>query len=111
MADWETISRLCREALSRDTSDRSAFLQDACAGAPEVRRRVDELIGPGSDTFDWLLHALERRSERNSAAAEQPAELATPEERPIPGVLFESPFSILSARALGDVLAVMNFRE
>ena len=51
MAVWKTISRLSREALSRDTDDRSAFLDAACAGDPELRRQIDALIGqPAPDT-------------------------------------------------------------
>lgn len=111
MADWETISRVCREALSRDTDDRSAFLDAACAGAPELRHGVDELIGQGSDTFDWLVAALERRSQRKNSASDQSDSNDGPGEHPFQGVLFDSPFSILSSRALADVLAAVNFRE
>ncbi len=115
MADWETISRLCREALSRDTKDRSAFLDDACAEAPELRGQVDALIGPApaSDTSDWLIAGFGRRWEELDSAADQ-SESATADRasRKHPtGILFTSPFSMLGAGALADLLAAMHFRE
>src|SRR5688572_16857884 len=115
MADWEIISRLCREALSRDANDRTAFLDDACAGVPELRREIDALIGPSpvSDTSDWLIAGLERRWQELNPAADQPEDSrrGPPPGEHGTGILFKSPFSILGAGALADLLAAMDFRE
>ena len=115
MDDWQTISRLCREALSRDTSDRSAFLDDACVGAPELRRQIDALIGPGpgSDTPDWLVAGLRRlcsELNRDTDQSEDTTQGPTPDKSPT-GILFKSPFSSLGDGALADLLAAMHFRE
>ena len=115
MADWETISRLCREALSRDANDRSAFLDDACAGAPELRQQIDALIGPApaSDTSDWLFAGFGRAHDKSNSVADQSEDSTqgrTPNEDPT-GILFKSPFSILGDDALADLLGAMHFRE
>ena len=44
---WKTLSRLYREALERDASERDAFLERACAGDHELRREVDWLLAHG----------------------------------------------------------------
>ena len=113
MDHWQTISRLCREALSRDTSDRSAFLDDACVGAPELRRQIDALIGPGpgSDTPDWLVAGLRRlcsELNRDTDQSEDTTQGPTPDKSPT-GILFKSPFSSLGDGALADLLAVDAF--
>ena len=113
MSDWETISRLSREALSRDTEDRSAFLDAACAGDPDLRRQIDGLIGqPTPDTSDLLAALRQMWDESNSPAGqkESPPRDAHTEE-PTYGILFQSPLGILSASSLADLLAVMRFRE
>ena len=113
MSDWETISRLSREALSRDTEDRSAFLDSACAGNPDLRRQIDGLIGqPAPDTSDLLAALRQMWDESNSPAGqkESPPRDAHTEE-PTYGILFQSPLGILSAGSLADLLAVMHFRE
>ena len=72
MSDWETISRLSREALSRDTDDRSAFLDAACAGDPDLRRQIDGLIGqPAPDTSDLLAALRQMWEESNSPAGQK----------------------------------------
>ena len=109
MAVWETISRLSREALSRDTDDRSAFLDAACAEDPELRRQIEALIGqPAPDTADFLA-ALNH--ELTAGQSEDSTRGGAPTEDPTYGILFQSPFAILSASSLADLLAVMHFRE
>jgi CRP-like cAMP-binding protein len=102
MDNWEAVSRLCREALSLDASARGAFLDAACAGAPELRRQIDTLIAQpaGPDTSDWLAIARGHKQIELDSATEQPT-----------GILFESRFAILSDIALADLLAVMQLRE
>ena len=41
---WETIEAICFEAMSRAGRDRTAFLERRCAGDPDLRRRVEELL-------------------------------------------------------------------
>lgn len=113
MDDWETISRLCREALSHDTLDRTAFLDDACAGAPERRRQIDALIGlPAPHSSDLLAGLRNLWDELNSPPDSEESTRPGPRaEEPTCGVLFKSPFAILSNSSLADLLAVMHFRE
>jgi len=105
MVDWKTVSRLCREALSQNTTDRTAFLDTACAGAPELRRQVDALIGPSqAPATDWLGIALGRLcDELNAAGAKS--------ESSAPALAPKSLFSMLGAGALADLLKAMHFRE
>jgi CRP-like cAMP-binding protein len=113
MAVWETISRLSREALSRDTEDRSEFLDAACEGDAELRRQIDALIGqPAPDTADVLAGLRRIWNDSNSPAdRKESARRDTPVEEPTYGILFQSPLGILSASSLADLLAVMHFRE
>ena len=113
MAVWETISRLSREALSHDTDDRSAFLDAACVGDPELRGQIDALIGqPAPDTSDLLAELRHLWDESNSPAGQkEPTRGGTPTVVPTFGILFQSPFGILNARSLADLLAVMRYRE
>src|SRR5215204_6586227 len=112
MDDWQTISRLCREALARDTHDRTAFLDDACEGAPERRRQIDALIGqPAPHTSDLLAGLRDLWEELNVPTGQEEPTRAAPAERPGHGILFRSPFAILSDSSLADLLAVMHFHE
>jgi hypothetical protein len=112
MDDWQTISRLCRDALARDADDRTAFLDDACAGNPERRRQVDALIGqPAPRTTDLLAGLRDLWDELNSPDAEEELHRTPPTEDPTCGVLFNSPFAMLTDSSLADLLAVMRFRE
>jgi CRP-like cAMP-binding protein len=115
MADWEIVSRLCREALSCDSNDRTAYLDDICAGAPELRREIDALIRPSttSETSDWLVAGLSpMRDELNPPPdrSEDPTRDSTPDEHRT-GILFKSRFSILTDGALADLLGAMHLRE
>ncbi len=114
MVDWETISRLCREALSRDAKDRTAFLDAACAGAPELRRDIDAFIGSSqAPDADWLGVVLNRLWDQLNTAEEE-AENGGPPRTPrhnSTGLLYKSPFSTLGADALADLLVAMRFRE
>ncbi len=50
---WERIKHVFGAALERQPSDRAAFLDAACAGAPDLRREVDSLLAAhqASDSF------------------------------------------------------------
>lgn len=41
---WERIEAICFAALERPPADRAAFLEEACAGEPELRREVESLL-------------------------------------------------------------------
>src|SRR5262245_50465484 len=41
---WQQIDKLLGEALERQAAERSAFLDEACAGDPELRQKVEDLI-------------------------------------------------------------------
>ena len=57
---WQQIAQLHRAALERDTSERSAFLAEACAGDKELRREVESLLAyDGNDTGFMESPALE----------------------------------------------------
>jgi CRP-like cAMP-binding protein len=117
MSDWETVSRLWREALSRDTNTRRAFLDEACAGAPELRRQLDSLIerpGDASDTSGWLVEGLQRLWEDLKSTADEsqsPTTDRTREERTRHILFKSSVFSILGAGTLADLLAAMHLQE
>jgi CRP-like cAMP-binding protein len=112
MDDWRAISRLCREALARDAHDRTAFLDDACAGTPDRRRQIDALIGqPTPHTSDLLAGLRDLCDELDLPAGQEGSPRGTSTEHGTYGILFKSPFAILSDSSLADLLAVMHFRE
>src|SRR5262245_8173504 len=63
---WKQVDQLMQEALGRDSSERAAFLAEACGGDDELRREVESLIGfherdesfietsPAKGAADWL---------------------------------------------------------
>ena len=116
MTDWETISRLCREALSREAEDRAAFLDEACAGNPELRRQIESLIGPaeGADTADWLIDRLGQLWDELGTTTNPPvgSTHSAPGLRTTHGIVARSsPFSLLEEDTIADLLAVMRLRE
>jgi len=42
---WKQVEQLYHAALERAPDERAAFLADACAGDPDLRREVEELLG------------------------------------------------------------------
>jgi CRP-like cAMP-binding protein len=117
MADWDTISSLLREALSRETNDRDAFLDDACAGNLELRRQIGSLLelAAPSGTVSWLNPGVGRRAEEQNSATDRSKDSTldrTVTDGMTDGVLFKSsPFSILGADTLSDLFSVMHLRE
>ena len=53
---WQQISQLYHAALARDTSERAAFLEDACAGDGALQREVESLLAD-QQTADAFLAA------------------------------------------------------
>jgi serine/threonine-protein kinase len=51
---WQQIDRLCHAALEREASERSAFLDEACAGDEEVRTAVESLLAKSDKAGSFL---------------------------------------------------------
>jgi CRP-like cAMP-binding protein len=115
MTDWTTVSRIWREALAHDTRSREAFLDEACAGDPELRRQLEPLINTRADASEWLIDGFQRLWEDlQSPTADMPSVTAT-----VDGtvgrthrILFAaSPFAVLGSDTIADVLSVMHRAE
>ncbi len=52
----EKVKSLLALALSKPPTEREAFLNQVCAGDPELRRDVDSFLGRGGDKTDQLFH-------------------------------------------------------
>jgi eukaryotic-like serine/threonine-protein kinase len=88
---WQRISQLYHDALARDISERSAFLDVACAGDAELRQEVDSL--------------LERVAKTDSDFGSFVPEIML-------GLSSKSrPLSSLSPDALRGLLSAMSLRE
>jgi hypothetical protein len=115
MTDWDTVSRLWREALARDTNTRNAFLDDACAGAPELRRQLDSLLewpGDAADASGWLVEGLQRLWEELRSTSDESQSPTTDRTAGTRNILLKSSvFSILGAGTLTDLLAAMHLQE
>ncbi len=113
MIDWETLSRVCREALSREPGERRAFLDHACTGNQELRRLLGSLLEPASDASDWFVagfrNLLDDLNSTDSDDSTRERSLADRKSHDVR--LKPSPFSILSAETLADLLSVMHFHE
>ena len=44
MTRWEQVERICHAALELEERQRTAFLEEACAGDEELRREVESLL-------------------------------------------------------------------
>ena len=51
---WQHINRLFQEALDHSTSERSAFLDEACAGDEESRSEIQSLISFDAKAQEFL---------------------------------------------------------
>ena len=51
---WQKIEHLFHAALERRSAERAAFLDEACAGDIELRRRVEALLGAHEKPGDFL---------------------------------------------------------
>ncbi len=52
--NWEQVDRLLQAALELDASERSAFLDQACAEDKDLRREVESLLAVNLPTNDFL---------------------------------------------------------
>ncbi|HET9038635.1 MAG TPA: hypothetical protein VFN40_00630, partial [Gemmatimonadales bacterium] len=59
-ARWDELQELLAAALDRDSSERDGFLDRACAGRPEIRREIVELLAAseGASPLDGSVAAL-----------------------------------------------------
>ena len=55
---WRRVSALFHEALTRDPSDRGAFLDDACAGDRLLRAEVENLLAADNQARQWSARPL-----------------------------------------------------
>ena len=118
MIDWANISRLCREALARPPKDRSAFLDGACVGDVELRRLLRSLLEPAadSDPFDWFMSGLGQLLDDLKSDDDIESDGSTRERDPSErgrreAPLRASPFSVLKADTLADLLSAMQYHE
>jgi non-specific serine/threonine protein kinase len=51
---WHEVERLYHLALAREPDERSAFLEDACAGDKELRREVESLLAYEPEAKDFI---------------------------------------------------------
>jgi tRNA A-37 threonylcarbamoyl transferase component Bud32 len=117
MFDWAHTSRLCREALACNPAERRAFLDQACAGDPELRRLLRSLLEPDadSDPFGWFMsglgHLLEDLKSDDEVESDRSTEERAPSLRPREAPVRPSPFSVLKADTLADLLTAMEYHE
>jgi CRP-like cAMP-binding protein len=116
MTEWTTVSRIWREALAHDAPSRDAFLDQACAGAPTLRRQIESLINTRPEPDEWLIDGFQRiwkgllspTGETDLATTTLDESAAQRTHR----MLFaSSPFSMLGSATLADVLSLTHLIE
>jgi eukaryotic-like serine/threonine-protein kinase len=51
---WHKVKELFHSALEREPSQRTAFLDQACAGDEELRKEVESLIASHEETGSFI---------------------------------------------------------
>lgn len=51
MSDWQKVKQIFNSVIERSPGERREYLDDACAGDPDLRRKVDELLDSYDSTF------------------------------------------------------------
>jgi serine/threonine protein kinase/tetratricopeptide (TPR) repeat protein/TolB-like protein len=51
---WQRIKSVFQAAAELESSQRAAYLNDACAGAPELRREVEALLASSDEAGDFI---------------------------------------------------------
>ncbi len=118
MIDWANISRISREALARNPRERSAFLDEVCAGDLELRRLLRSLLEPhaDSDPFGWFMAGLGQLLDDLNEDVDVRSDGSTRERRRSPRgqsdpPLDASPFSVLKPDTLAELLSAMQYHE
>ncbi len=100
---WQQIDKLLEEALEREANERAAFLDQACAGDEELRRKVAELLAAHKRAGDFMeAPALEMAAK---AFAEDQARSMAGRQISHYRIL-----SLLGAGGMGEVYLAQNTR-
>ncbi|MFL6194842.1 MAG: serine/threonine protein kinase, partial [Thermoanaerobaculia bacterium] len=51
---WQKIKTVLEDALEREKGERTAFLDDACAGDDELREEVESLLASEDEVEDFI---------------------------------------------------------
>jgi hypothetical protein len=70
------VERLFGKALDLPRAERSAFLDKACRGAPELRRAVEDLLAENDRLSGFLSASPYEKGEGTTAAGEAAGSLA-----------------------------------
>ena len=93
---WQQIDELLQSALEREPSQRSAFLDQACAGDELLRKEVESLLAY-EKKVESFIEAPALKVEAMSLADEERSRLAA-------GLLI-GPYKILSLIGAGGIIA------
>ncbi len=93
--DWRRVEEVFGEAAELDGAARTAFLERACAGEPELRREVESLLSHISGEEDW------------GAAARAEAALLLEGKEPAAGAMI-GPWRIVRRLGAGGMGAVFE---
>ena len=79
--DWARVRQVFEDAIELDPSERSAFLDEACAGSPAMRAEVVSLIhghGDADSFFEAPVYEdLMIEQERRAISERGPGDIAT----------------------------------
>jgi hypothetical protein len=117
MTDWKALADICREALSRDTTARVAYLDEVCRDVPELRPLINELLAPAAQAatadsaIDGILRVWESLESTTGIKEESTSDRPIGEHTTQNILSQASPFSLLSTSTLSELLSVMRPRE
>lgn len=97
---WQRVKELLNEALSRDAGERALFLDEHCAGDPELRAELDSLLDSFTEAGDFM-----DGGDRSEAATAVAAALAPVTTDPYTGKRI-GPYRILGEIGHGGMGAV-----
>ena len=62
--EWQRVKAVLETAVERDAGGRAAFLDEACAGDTELRRRVEALLASDDSMGEFLSEPLSGLAQR-----------------------------------------------